>query len=59
MKKDLVACRKLVNAQKVIKDIETNKLFLSLNEQLNVYNKCNDAVEELKKNEKKKKFDER
>lgn len=59
MKKDLEACGHLVRAAKVIKDIESSKLFKSLNEQLNIYNKCNDAVDLLRKDEKKKKREDR
>lgn len=59
MKKDLDACGKLVRAVKVVKDVELSKLHLSLNEQLNIYNGCNDAIEQLKKDEKKKKQEDR
>lgn len=59
MKRDLEAVGKLVRAAKVIKDIEISKLFLSLNEQLSIYNKCNDAVDLLRKDEKKKRTEER
>lgn len=59
MKKDLDACGKLVRAVKVVKDVELSKLNLSLNEQLNIYNGCNDAIEQLKKDEKKKKQEDR
>jgi len=59
MTKDLEACGNLVKASKVIKEIETSKLCGSLNEQLNLYNKCNDAVDILRRDEKKKKFEDR
>lgn len=59
MKKDMEACARLVRAVKVIKNVEASKLYVSLNEQLNLYNRCSDAIEQLKKDEKKKKQEDR
>ncbi|KAL4463090.1 hypothetical protein ABPG74_007091 [Tetrahymena malaccensis] len=59
MKRDLEECKKLVNASAVVKDIENSKLCKKLNEQLNMFLKCKDAVDQLRKDSKKKKADER